>query len=57
MKLQIEKLDTGKLKVELIVDSAKKPYSVELDRAQLSGIIQLLQSAQHADKLKLVLEL
>ncbi len=56
MKLKVEKLPTGKLRVEVAGEPGKKPLVVELDRAQVAVLVGVLQTAVNADAFTFVLE-
>ncbi|HWE97567.1 MAG TPA: hypothetical protein VG269_26665 [Tepidisphaeraceae bacterium] len=45
MKLSIEKLPTGKLKLTLATATDKKPLSLELMPEQISTLLTLIQAA------------
>lgn len=56
MKLKIEKLPTGKLRVEVASDAGKKPFVAELSPEQVRVLASVLQTACNASEFHFQLE-
>ena len=56
MKVKIEKLEHGPLKIELATDSKAKPVTLTLDTIQSGLLVQMLNTARQADRFKFELE-
>lgn len=57
MKLKIEKLKSGEIKLELTTDASKKPLAMTLKDDQIDGLVSMLNTVRKADLLKFELEL
>lgn len=56
MKIAIQKLSTGKVKISLAADSGKKPIEVELTPEQIRMLTGLIETAQRSSQFQFVFE-
>lgn len=56
MKLTIEKLPGGKLRVTVASDTAKKPIAFDVAADQLESLLRMLQMAGRSDTFKFSVE-
>lgn len=57
MKVKIEKLSHGAIKIEVAPDTKTKPLVITLDRDQLDGLLSVINVVWQSDTLKFDLEL
>ena len=56
MKVKIEKLERGPLKIELATDTKSKPVVFTLDKGKVDSLVQMLDAARRVERFKFELE-